>query len=48
VVDKGCKIPDGLEIGGDPEKDRKHYYVTSKGVTLVTPEMLGQDMHHFR
>jgi glucose-1-phosphate adenylyltransferase len=48
VVDKGCKIPDGTVIGLDPVEDSKRFYVTSKGVTLVTPEMLGQDMHHFR
>jgi glucose-1-phosphate adenylyltransferase len=48
VVDKGTKIPDGTHIGGNPEEDRKRFYVSAKGVTLVTPEMIGQDMHHFR
>lgn len=42
VVDKNCVIPDGLTVGLDPEKDRKRFYVTNKGITLITPEMLGQ------
>jgi len=48
VIDKGCIIPDGTIIGVDHEADKKRFYVTNKGVTLVTPEMLGQDIHHFR
>jgi len=48
VVDKGCTIPDGAQIGVNAEEDRQRFYVTEKGVTLVTPEMIGQDRHHFR
>jgi len=48
VVDKGCRIPDGLEVGFDPVKDAERFYVTEKGVTLITPEMLGQYIHHVR
>ncbi len=48
VVDKGCRIPDGLEVGFDPIKDAERFYVTDKGVTLITPEMLGQYIHHVR
>jgi glucose-1-phosphate adenylyltransferase len=43
IVDKNCKIPDGLEIGVDVEEDRKRFHVSANGITLVTPEMLGQD-----
>jgi glucose-1-phosphate adenylyltransferase len=46
VVDRYCTLPAGLEVGVDPEQDRKRFFVTDRGVTLVTPEMLGQDMHH--
>ncbi len=42
VVDKHCVFPDGLEAGIDPESDRRHFRVTPSGVTLITPEMLGQ------
>ena len=45
VVEKKCVIPEGLAIGFDPEQDRKRFYVTEKGITLVTPEMLGQEIH---
>jgi glucose-1-phosphate adenylyltransferase len=42
VIDKSCQIPDGYQIGINPEEDRTRFQVTEKGVTLVTPEMLGQ------
>jgi glucose-1-phosphate adenylyltransferase len=48
VVDKGCKIPAGMVVGVDPVEDAKRFYVTEKGITLITPEMLGQYIHHVR
>jgi glucose-1-phosphate adenylyltransferase len=48
VIDKGCKIPDGTQIGVNPEEDRKRFYVSEKGITLVTPDMLGQSIHQAR
>jgi glucose-1-phosphate adenylyltransferase len=48
VVDKGTKIPSGLEVGFDPAADRRRFHVTDRGITLVTPEMLGQRIHHLR
>jgi glucose-1-phosphate adenylyltransferase len=48
VVDKGTRIPPGLRVGVDPEADRKNFYVTDKGITLITPDMLGQRLHHLR
>jgi len=45
IVDKNCVIPDGLTVGFDPEEDRKRFYVTNNGITLITPEMLGQKLH---
>jgi glucose-1-phosphate adenylyltransferase len=48
IVDKNCKIPDGLEIGVDVEEDRKRFHVSANGITLVTPEMLGQDTRNAR
>ncbi len=48
IADKNCRIPEGLEIGGNPERDRKHFHVSPNGVTLVTPEMLGQKVHSLR
>lgn len=48
VVEKQCIIPEGLVAGYDSEEDRKRFYVTEKGITLITPEMLGQNVHHVR
>ena len=48
IIDKGCDIPDGTIIGVDAEKDKENYYVSPNGVVLVTPEMLGQDIHYVR
>ncbi len=48
VIDKGTRIPPGLRVGVDPAEDRKRFHVTDKGITLITPEMLGQQLHHLR
>jgi glucose-1-phosphate adenylyltransferase len=48
VIDKNCKIPEGMTIGYDAATDRARFHVTEKGVTLVTPEMLGQRIHQIR
>jgi len=48
VIDKGCQIPENTVIGEDLEQDKQRYFVTEKGIVLVTPEMLGQDTHNAR
>ena len=48
VIDKGCVLPAGTVIGEDPEADAERFYVSPGGVVLVTPEMLGQELHHVR
>ncbi|MFW2372779.1 MAG: sugar phosphate nucleotidyltransferase, partial [Gammaproteobacteria bacterium] len=48
VIDKGCEIPDGMQIGENREDDEKRFSVTPNGVILVTPEMLGQQLHYVR
>ncbi len=45
IVDRGCIIPDGLEVGFDVEQDRKRFYVSEKGITLITPDMLNQSRY---
>ncbi len=45
IIDKHCVLPDGIGIGVCPAEDRARYTVTDKGVTLVTPDMLGQCVH---
>lgn len=48
ILDKGCKVPDGTIVGEDREEDAKRFYVSENGVVLVTPDMLGQELHHVR
>jgi len=45
VVDRGCVIPEGMQIGVDLSLDAKRFYVSEKGIVLVTPDMLGQDLY---
>ncbi len=42
VIDRGCDLPEGTVIGEDREADAARFRVTPNGITLVTPEMLGQ------
>ncbi|PLW68535.1 glucose-1-phosphate adenylyltransferase [Pseudohalioglobus lutimaris] len=46
VIDKHCSIPANTQIGVDPEEDARRFHVSPGGVVLVTPEMLGQRVHH--
>jgi glucose-1-phosphate adenylyltransferase len=49
IIDRGSKVPADTEIGVDREADLKRgFRVTDKGVTLVTPDMLGQQLHFTR
>jgi glucose-1-phosphate adenylyltransferase len=48
VIDKHCRVPEGLAVGFDPGEDRRRFHVTRSGITLVIPEMLGQQVHHLR
>jgi glucose-1-phosphate adenylyltransferase len=46
VVDQGTRIPPGLRAGIELDEDRKRFHVTDKGITLITPGMLGQNLRH--
>jgi glucose-1-phosphate adenylyltransferase len=48
IIDKNCVIPEGTQIGVDPVADRKRFHVTDSGITLVSREMLGQDVSPLR
>lgn len=49
IIDRGAIIESGTVIGEDPEADKKRGFRVSKsGVTLVTPDMLKQDLHFVR
>jgi glucose-1-phosphate adenylyltransferase len=40
ILDEGCEIAPGMQVGVDPETDRRRFHVTDNGVVLVTPDML--------
>jgi glucose-1-phosphate adenylyltransferase len=45
VIDRGCEIKEGMEIGVDAAHDRRRFYVTENGITLVTADMLRQSIY---
>jgi len=40
VVDRGCRLPDGLVVGEDAAADAARFHRTDSGITLVTQKML--------
>jgi glucose-1-phosphate adenylyltransferase len=40
IIDEGCSIPEGTQIGVNREADAQRFYVTEQGVVLVTADML--------
>jgi glucose-1-phosphate adenylyltransferase len=42
VIDRRCKLPEGLVIGEDPELDAARFYRSPNGVVLVTRSMLAR------
>jgi glucose-1-phosphate adenylyltransferase len=49
IIDAGAVIEEGTVIGENHDDDRERgFRVTEKGITLVTPDMLDQKLHHTR
>ena len=49
IIDRGSVVPAGTEIGVSHDADRERgFRVTKGGRTLVTAEMLGQQLHFTR
>ena len=49
IIDAGANIEAGSVIGEDHDADRERgFRVTETGLTLVTPDMLGQHLHYTR
>jgi glucose-1-phosphate adenylyltransferase len=46
IIDRACKIAEGTRIGIDAEEDKKRFFISPNGIVLVTPDMLGQNIHH--
>ena len=47
VVDRFCLLPDGFVAGVDRSADEARFHVTPGGVVLITPDMLGQQVHQY-
>ncbi|MBN1946137.1 MAG: glucose-1-phosphate adenylyltransferase [Bradymonadales bacterium] len=43
IVDKGVVIPEGLQVGYDPDFDRRHFHVSDQGMVVIGK---GQDLSH--
>ncbi|HNP35133.1 MAG TPA: glucose-1-phosphate adenylyltransferase [Woeseiaceae bacterium] len=49
IIDRGAIIPKSFVVGENHDDDRRRgFRVTENGVTLVTPDMLGQTLHFVR
>ncbi|HSD69681.1 MAG TPA: sugar phosphate nucleotidyltransferase, partial [Woeseiaceae bacterium] len=49
IIDRGAVLPEGTVVGEDAKADRaRGFRVTDSGLTLVTAEMLGQQLHFTR
>jgi len=48
IVEKGVHIPPGLIVGEDRAEDARRFLRTPGGVTVITPEALGQQLHFGR
>jgi glucose-1-phosphate adenylyltransferase len=35
IIDKGVRVPDGMKIGYDLEKDRQHFFVSDEGIVVI-------------
>jgi glucose-1-phosphate adenylyltransferase len=44
IVDEDCTIPDAMQIGHDAALDRERFFVTRRGVVLVTKDMLRTEL----
>jgi glucose-1-phosphate adenylyltransferase len=42
VVDKGCKLPEGLVVGENASEDERRFYRSEQGIVLITKEMLAK------
>jgi glucose-1-phosphate adenylyltransferase len=46
IIDKHCRIPSGFCAGWNADEDRaRGFHVSARGVTLISPDMLGQRVH---
>ncbi|MBF0135686.1 MAG: glucose-1-phosphate adenylyltransferase [Magnetococcus sp. DMHC-1] len=42
IVAQGCRVPDGLVVGEDPEQDTRRFFRTDRGITLITQDAINR------
>jgi glucose-1-phosphate adenylyltransferase len=42
IVDTGAAVPPGTQIGVNREDDARRFYISEKGIALVTRDMLAR------
>jgi glucose-1-phosphate adenylyltransferase len=42
IIDSGGVVPDGIQIGVDPQADARRFYISEQGVVLVNRDMLAK------
>jgi glucose-1-phosphate adenylyltransferase len=40
VIDRGVRIPEGVVVGEDPERDAERFRRTEQGICLITQPMI--------
>jgi len=40
IIERGTKIPEGLQVGWDPDLDAQRFRVTSKGICMINQRMI--------
>jgi glucose-1-phosphate adenylyltransferase len=40
IIERGTRIPEGLQVGWDPEVDAKRFRVTPKGICMINQRMI--------
>jgi len=48
IIDRHCVLAPSLQAGADAPGNAERFRVTENGLTLITPEMLGQKPHQLR
>jgi glucose-1-phosphate adenylyltransferase len=46
IVETGCTIPDGTELGGEPYADEESYRYSAEGIAVVTSAAVERAMAH--
>ncbi len=44
IIDRDCEIPENTRIGYDREQDAKRFFISEKGIVLVSAEMLNKEL----